>query len=90
VAAGPILTHLLQCYFSAGVAFTWTELRRYLKHPKAPDRWEDLRLELEDALTQNKITPAEFEQLTSCDQDTQADVDAFLLKEIWEPLFGDQ
>lgn len=80
-----LLRELLQTWFCAGVELDWDELRRYLS---AGGRSEALRAELEDAIANERISPQEFERLTSVDQDSPADVVRFLREELWEPLYG--
>jgi hypothetical protein len=83
-----LVKSLLKTRFSAGVATDWEGLERFLDHPRFPNRRAELREELSRAIREHLISPAELERLTSIDQDEQADVDRFLIDELWVPLFG--
>lgn len=85
-----ILKRLLETTFSMGVETDWDDLKRFLKDPNFPDREKTFKNELADAITDHKISPEEFEDLTAIDQDEQEDVDEFLIEEIWKPLYGDE
>ncbi len=86
--AGPLLAHVLETRFTQGVSFEWEELFAFLRHPEFPAREATLRRELAEAISGHLVSPAEFEALTAIDRDSQADVDDFLRRELWAPLFG--
>lgn len=88
MAAGPLLAHVLATRFTQGVSFEWDEFFAFLRAPEFPDREATLRRELAEAILEHRVSPREFEELTSIDQYSQADVDDFLTVELWEPLFG--
>lgn len=80
-----LLREILRTRFVAGVDVGWEDLRRFLS---VGGRSEALRAELEDAIANERISPQEFERLTSVDQDSPADVARFLREELWVPLYG--
>ena len=85
-----ILKGLLETTFSQGVQTDWDDLRRFLNLPEFSDRARKFKRELADTILNHKISPQEFERLTAIDQDTQEDVDKFLIEEIWKPLYKDE
>ena len=82
------LHHLLQTSFSQGVATDLGLVIGYLRHPRFPDREATFKMELRQAISQQTLSAADFERLTSIDQDSADDVVAFLIAELWEPLYG--
>lgn len=82
-----LLRHVLETRFCAGVHVGWDELVRFLYAPWFPGRAEAFKAALRDAIVHHRLSPAEFEKLTSVDQDTQEDVDRFLTAELWEQLY---
>ena len=66
------------------------DLYRFLNHPNFPNRAREFKEELADAILNHQITPQEFQRLTSTDQDSQEDVDQFLIEEIWNELYGNE
>ena len=83
----PLLNNILETRFTQGCGSDWVSLRAFLEHPKFPGRAKEFKQQLADAIVNHGISPAEFEELTSIDQDEQADVDQFLLEELWENLY---
>lgn len=82
-----LLERVLASYFSAGVAYDFPALERFLRHPGFPGREAAFRGALADAIVRHRISPAAFEAMTAIDQDSQADVDAFLRREVWDSLY---
>lgn len=85
-----LLRHVLATRFTAGVHVDWDGLLRFLRDPHFPDRERTFKGELADAIREHRITPAEFERITSIDQDSQSDVDSFLVEEVWRQLYPDE
>jgi hypothetical protein len=79
------LRRLLSTRFVQGLGASAAELRAYV----GDDDDGAFRAELARAIRDSEISPAEYERLTACDLDAQADVDRFLVEEIWRPLYGD-
>jgi hypothetical protein len=90
VTGAELLADVLAGHFTAGVATDFDDLTRFLRPPRFPGREEALRLALAEAIVHHRLTRKDFEALTAIDWDTQADVDRFLLEELWEPLFPGQ
>ncbi|MDE2400004.1 MAG: hypothetical protein KGL67_03315 [Patescibacteria group bacterium] len=84
------LKRILKTEFKQGLGPNWNGIKQYLNYPKFPSRAKNFKLELADAILNHSISREEFELLTAVDQDTQADVDQFLIEEIWKPLYGDE
>lgn len=65
-------------------------MKKFLTHPKFPNRAGEFKQELADAILNHKITPSHYKDLTNHELETQKEVDEFLKTEIWQPLYGDE
>ena len=85
-----LLEGVLATEFSQDIATDWDGLQRFLNHPNFPNRAREFKQELADAILNHRITPDKFERLTALDQDSQEDVDEFLIEEIWNQLYPNE
>lgn len=88
---GQILKHILETYCHVEY-FTddWESVKRFLNHPNFPDRNAEFKKELAQAIIEHTISTKEFEKLTAEEYETQEEVDSFLIREVWQPLYGDE
>ena len=86
-----ILKYVLETYCHVEY-FTsdWESVKRFLNHPNFPDRNAEFKKELAQAITEHRISTQEFEKLTGEEYETQKEVDDFLVREIWQPLYGNE
>ena len=76
--------------FDVDVVPDYDDLKNYLNNPEFPERGENFKHELADAVLNNKLTPERYEKLTNHESETQEEVNRFLISEIWQPLYGDE
>lgn len=86
-----LLTDTLHTFFDVnGFGEGWLErLKSYLNNPAFPNRAEQFKHELAEAVLLHTITPAEYERLTNEDFDSQEDLETWL-REVWQHLYGDE
>lgn len=88
---GELLKYILETHCHVEY-FTddWESVKRFLNHPNFPDRNNQFKKQLADAITNSLISPADLEKLTAEEFETQEEVDKFLTNEIWQPLYGNE
>lgn len=85
-----LLNKIIENRFYAGAVYDYENLAKFLSHADFPDREKEFKKELSDAIQKSKISIKEFENLTGIDYESQKEVDEFLRKEIWQPLFDNE
>jgi hypothetical protein len=86
-----LLASVLCRHFNVnGITVDWVErLHCELNWAGSPERASLFRLQLEEAIQYNTITPKKYEQLTEEDFDSQADLNVWLHK-TWKALYGNE
>lgn len=85
-----ILEKVLGLYFHVNHGFGVEDVKEYLNNSTMPTRNNKFKYELACAISKHSINPQKFERLTGDDYETQQEVDEFLMREIWQPLYGDE
>jgi hypothetical protein len=85
-----ILERILETRFNVDVAADYESLKRFLRHPNFSEREKEFRQELADAILNKTLSPEKVTDLTDADYETQEEVDELLIKEIWQPLYGNE
>lgn len=85
-----ILERILETRFNVDVATDYESLKKFLRHPSFLDRENEFKQELADAILNNTLSPEKMTDLTDADYETQEEVNDLLIKEIWQPLYGDE
>lgn len=89
-AAKSELEKMLFNRFDVDVVPEYENLKSYLKNPDFPERENNFKHELADAILNHKLTPETYGKLTNHELETQEEVDEFLKTEIWQPLYGNE
>lgn len=85
-----MLEHFLKTTFSVEGSSDYESVKRTLRHQNFPDREIKFKKDLSEAIKCSKFSIDKFENLTGFDYETQEEVNEFLIKEIWQPLYGDE
>jgi len=81
------LEYFLSTHFHAGVSTARESIIASLNNPNFPNRAEEFRQQLTDAILNSSISPNKLEILTDNDCETQEEVDDFLSNYVWKTIY---
>ena len=85
-----ILEYVLGLYFHVNHGLDVEDAAKYVNNPNASFRKDQFKHELANAITNHLLSPQVFERITGDEYETQEEVDEFLKREIWQPIYGDE
>lgn len=84
------LYHFLECNFNVDVVTDYEYMKRYVSDPNFPNRNEEFKKALADAILYHKITPETYERITDAELETQEEIDELLVNDIWKVIYGNE
>jgi len=81
------LEYFLSTHFHVGVSTTRESILASLNNSNFPNRAEDFKQQLIDAILNHSISAKELERLTDSDYETQEEVENFLKNYVWKTIY---
>ncbi|MEO6590667.1 MAG: hypothetical protein ABIP06_15330 [Pyrinomonadaceae bacterium] len=85
-----LLRDTIKRHFNANYTSSTETLLRELESPTFPNRKQEFREQLAEAIKNSLISNSELEKLTDDEYENQEEVNEFLINEIWKPLYGNE
>lgn len=81
------LEYFLGTHFHVGVSTTRESILASLNNSNFPNRAEEFKRQLTDAILNHSISTEQLEKLTDNDCETQEEVDNFLKSYVWKTIY---